>query len=386
MKTMHRILLTAALLAASVPLATFSASAFVLCASAEPVQANDSRSGVVAPGTSHWYVHQTVGPATTRLDSGPATDADLYVWDNTCQNLLCASTYGTGAVDTCTVNGGFDYHVEVRHYSGVGDYVIDFSAVSAPVPDVDQDAVPDDVERSVCGRQAVHDTINGAYPYLGRCASMTDYQGNPILDRDVDVPTNVRPGPDADRDGVPAYVTVERTRVSFRTWSQSHVQTSPASSILVPVDTRDNDASWPAQSVFTVGPVPTGGWVGADQDGDRLPGFVYVTSTTYTVDRRDGSSSSASTTNGVVVDRNDQNANDPLPVQDTVDRVMAIVNAVRDIVDKDRDLVPDASEPALCSVEDRNTDLDGHCTVGANGTPDYHPPWRKLETDGGIWI
>src|SRR5688572_30243272 len=57
-------------------------------------------------------------------------------------------------------------------------------------------------------------------------------------------------------------------------------------------------------------------------------------------------------------------------VQDLIDAVWQAFNTVYDIVDLDRDNVPDALEPGICQVQNVNDDGDGRCE-GSN----YFPPF-----------
>lgn len=103
-----------------------------------------------------------------------------------------------------------------------------------------------------------------------------------------------------------------------------------------------------------------------DADDDNVPDFIeaelcgrqIVRNTFENLDREAGHCET-------VTDYVPPTVGDPLgplgPVFEAIDNV-------RDLVDEDRDNVPDALEPTICSIENSNSDLDGSCTGD-----DYHP-------------
>ncbi|HEX2021695.1 MAG TPA: hypothetical protein VHH36_03230, partial [Candidatus Thermoplasmatota archaeon] len=286
---MKPLFVCAILLTATLAFAADPAAAYAACPAAAPVASNEQRTGVVAPGTSHWYSHQTVGPATTRLAPVSGTDVDLYVWDSTCQLLLCSSSLGGSSVDQCSVSGGANYKVEVRHWSGAGGYTIRFSGASGAIvdPDTDGDGIPDVAEAALCGPAAVRQLVNDNLRSVGTCATPADFVGNPDHVKRATVPKGVVRGPDADNDGFPAYVTVERQEIVFNPWTKEKVFVNVAPSEVHAVDTQDNDANFPVLSTITIGPLQTGATVGGDADQDFLPSGVTVTRESITFDRRD---------------------------------------------------------------------------------------------------
>lgn len=116
--------------------------------------------------------------------------------------------------------------------------------------------------------------------------------------------------------------------------------------------------------------VPTWAEVGPDQDEDGIPGSVMITWTTVTVDPLSPSvvTWGVSRQQSGELDPDDDDAQNPLPTQELVDRLLDLVGEVHDLLDLDRDGVPDAAEPGLCEVENQNSPADGTC-VGSDYTP-----------------
>lgn len=142
-----------------------TAAASATCETAEPVAYDDVRSGVVAPGTSHWYRHVAAGAASYTLTPGVGTDVDLFVYSDNCSSgWLCDSQNEGDAQDTCSVGGEANYRVEVLHYDGPGGYTITFDG--DPVTQC-SDGVDNDADGSV------------DHPQDAGCASATDTSEGP---------------------------------------------------------------------------------------------------------------------------------------------------------------------------------------------------------------
>lgn len=165
------------------------------------------------------------------------------------------------------------------------------------------------------------------------------------------LPTGAVPGPDADRDGVPADVTLSFAELVLDRRDAS-LSLQPGGSEVVRLDPNDADPDSPAASVVRAR-VPTGASPGPDGDQDGVPSSVAVAFTELTVDRRDGSL--ALTPSGeqpVRLDPNDADANNPIV---SVVRA-AVPTAVVPGADADRDGVPANASVAFTELTlDRRT-------------------------------
>lgn len=189
-------------------------------------------------------------------------------------------------------------------------------AATPDVRDGDHDGIPNEVEAN-CARPAVQTaftTINSrpelagmfgrctpispdpaTYPWCTNAASCWQYSPpeHGGGDKQVTVPTLGAPipGPDADKDHVPAWVDIPQTTVTIRlrTASADHVSItqSDGEPRRIPLDARDDDANQPAQqsgdspAIFQPTGLPRYGTVDADKDG--FPATVYVEFQSYTL-------------------------------------------------------------------------------------------------------
>lgn len=250
----------------------------------------------------------------------------------------------------------------------------------------------------------------------------------------IPVPTGTfSTGPDADRDGFPTTLTVNRANVTFdRRNPANPVTLSAAAPVTQAVDSNDANPDVPATSIVILPvPIATGFTLGADGDADDVPSSATIQRAMVTFDRRGPNFVTLNATAGVTspIDPNDADANTPAastfgpvsiptggthsPDADddyvphhvtlsfldvTVDRRTSSPNHVTfgnhttqttldaddtdrgdpipfDLVDADADLVPDAVEPFICQVQNENTPDDGRCgTPDGSNLNDYTPP------------
>jgi hypothetical protein len=238
------------------------------------------------------------------------------------------------------------------------------------------------------------------------------------------VPVGILPGPDADRDGVPATVTFQTVKLVLDRRSANPVSIVAGTPDTRTVDGNDADPNVPVQSIITVGtPIPTGLSFGPDNDGDGVPQWASVRMSIVTIDRRESDPFTFQDASPVTLglDSDDGNPDVPIPghrqtvsaptyvavmsdadgdgvpsrvriswTDVTVDRTQPTPvttgshtsnvyvdpdDADRndpvpyDAFDGDADGVPDEAEFAVCLVEDRRTPSDGTCSGD-----DYTPP------------
>ncbi len=175
-------------------------------------------------------------------------------------------------------------------------------------------------------------------------------------------PTGVLPGDDADNDGVPADATVTWSVVCVDRTQAVPVSVEVDHTSTVELDEDDADPNVPVQSEFGPVSAPTSVVPGPDADADGTPAHVAITWTDINVDRSQAMPLSLSTHTTVQqVDPDDGNDDDPLPFS---------------LVDADRDLVPDAAEPVVCSVQSESDPMDGKCVrpdgSGIDGSGDNY--------------
>ncbi|MEA3199049.1 MAG: hypothetical protein QOE90_477 [Thermoplasmata archaeon] len=103
------------------------------CFSAVPIPTGGVATGTVGDPAVGWqpddwyynfggslagYVLQPAvgGDGTVRVQTNLA-DADLFIWDSSCSVVICASTAGSVAPDTC-FDGG-DVRIQVHYYASI---------------------------------------------------------------------------------------------------------------------------------------------------------------------------------------------------------------------------------------------------------------------------
>jgi hypothetical protein len=133
---------------------------------------------------------------------------------------------------------------------------------------------------------ANRDFLDQWSPNLGSCPTSTNYVA-PDRFGGVNIPTSYVNGPDLDRDGFPATVTVRRLNVVIAPFTPGIVSTAP--DLVLDTDENDNDPNVPALSTYTTPmPLVSGHSMGPDADNDRVPASVTLLKATYTFDRRNG--------------------------------------------------------------------------------------------------
>lgn len=152
--------------------------------------------------------------------------------------------------------------------------------------DGDQDGLPDESERVMCARDIIPVILGEVFNGNGgECPSNSDYVPPPEYFV-VQVPIMAVSGPDADNDGFPTEVQLQRLAVVFGPSSEGAVRTEPGDTLIIPIDAADSDKNTPAESEFTT-PVPIliGHEMGPDADRDAAPLHVTLRRQVFTYDR-----------------------------------------------------------------------------------------------------
>lgn len=206
--------------------------------------------------------------------------------------------------------------------------------------DADGDRIPDAVEKELCARPLSRNQLKEAG--VGRCADTNDYVP-PEEKHIVTLYSGVVLGPDEDRDGLPAYVTLTSNLVVIDPFQSSKaiVRLQPATETLKQtVDANDQDPASPVPTRIEVPTkVPLDFELGKDEDRDGLPSTLTLKWGTLTIDRSNLKapySFKAGEEQTVPVDQWDT---DPeMPVVSTVALHIPVSVAVSG--DADNDLVP----------------------------------------------
>lgn len=312
------------------------------------------------------------------------------------------------------------------------------------VGDSDRDRVPDSVEQTLCGRTVTLQTIKSNPVTLGGCDRSNWIAPSRIVV--AYLPTGIVPGPDADRDGIPASVLVTRVEIDINPFRTKVALLSPAADSKVPIDPDDHNAEVPPTTSHGASmQVPYAVHMGSDADFDGLPSSVSLQLGNIVVDRRANYPVTFRPTTTVerTVDPDDADPDQPaasrielwLPVrafhtvdsdQDympgsitvhgltlTIDRRTNTDQRItqretdRTIVfdadDKDRtqafaystsdadiDAFPDEIETVICLVQDPSTSEDGVCIrsdgTGADGSGvNYVQPMGR-KSPWAVWV
>lgn len=257
--------------------------------------------------------------------------------------------------------------------------------------DLDNDKVPDGAEPYLCGSEAVREQIN-AIGSVGSCVGYTDYVP-PLVGFSLEVPSDHTLGPDADNDGMPAYLRVFYTNVTYNT--QDGLNLYPGRYVDYPIDRWEDDANLPLVSRICAPQVLPSVAVGPDADGDGFPTWVKVARHEACFDRRFPSDPvtyhNAVEVTTQTVDSNDADPNVPVQSQVTVSRPTSAVYAP----DMDNDTIPagvtvtwvdltfDRRYPTAPPMQ---TERAVFQAIDANDNNRNVPvPWVEVDTDGD-WI
>lgn len=266
-------------------------------------------------GSTIWYQFTPVlGAGTVTIDAEGTTfwhGVGVFTRQgNVFTSLACDSRDfdGTPAVVTFQALPATTYYVQVGGFvGGEGAVVLTTTWSGVTVePDSDGDRIPDAVEAEICGRALVRNTVNSQSPTLGTCIGTNDYVA-PETSRSFEVPTAAFPGEDHDGDGVPSAIILRWTTVTIDPLGPEVIKLGESRDEPLGADPDDSDPNNPVDYAF-------------------IEGLLVM-------------------------------------IED-------LVGGGLDMVDMDRDGVPDAAEPAICDVENQNSPGDGTC-VGA----DYQPPF-----------
>lgn len=373
--------------------------------------------------------------------------AQVFVHD-TAGNLVLQST--PLALSLCTYVGSITaLQIDTTRtdgYAGQHYYFDELRLVDSSGPsdmalveiDQDSDGYPDAVESVLCSRLAVRNLLNNDLGgSAGRCTSSTNYAAPvspppPVQQIVLPVPNGVAArGPDADNDGVPAYVWYDTNEFVLRLDNPSASEVRAGDEQRIVLDQNDSNANVPApQNTCQIVGIPTAAVTRPDNDADGVPGSIVVPTATLCLDRSTSPPTFTFTQGDNVaeanVDPDDSDPNNPGvsgtyttpnvitnvtwgPDADN-DKIPAYkrvwhVNYTIDVADPtaapvpqygytqvtmdqqdsnrnspvfflssadaDGDWIPTIVEPTLCSFDDQNSELDGSCNIG---NTNYNPP------------
>jgi hypothetical protein len=235
--------------------------------------------------------------------------------------------------------------------------------LSSPSTDRDQDNVPDTVEAELCDRPVTAKAILAGQ--VGRCVTAQDWLPPNVAQRTF-LPATIVMGPDADRDGLPAYVRLDGMDVAVNPFSANPITLTKTSGKTVSVDEGssgdDSNRNVPLVSGVKMPiAIPLGYEMMRDGDRDDLPSAVQVKMVYLMLDRSSPLKTIASFDDAadvlVPVDSHDDDASQP--VVDVL-RVSYVPTRAWHDGDADEDLVPHA-----LTVEYANITVDRRVKVAS---------------------